>query len=69
MFSAQTSEFKTHSLGMKLDRYKAHSHLEYFQHKADENASYPIPMYAPLLDTYGSESKLTSTFSQNIRKG
>lgn len=28
---------------MKLDRYKAHSHLEYFQHKAGENVSYPIP--------------------------
>ena len=43
MFSAQTSEFKTHSLGMKLDRHEACSHLEYFQHRAGENPSYPIP--------------------------
>lgn len=42
--SAQTLGFKTHSLGMKQDIYKACSHLEYFQHSAGENPGYPIPM-------------------------
>jgi len=44
MFSAQISEFETHSLGMNLERYEACSHLEYFQHRAGENPSYPTPM-------------------------
>lgn len=49
MFSAQTSEFKPHSLGMKWDRYQAHSHSEYFQHRVGENPSYSISMHTLLL--------------------